>query len=94
VEPVPDSRNFNLKKQVELTTVLTKELESTIEKVEFWQENYEEAVKTIQKLKSHYPQGVETHSDEETEEFTLASPPHKMATRAPPFYVMPNNDDD
>jgi hypothetical protein len=28
------------------------------------------------------------------EEFTLASPPHKMATRAPPVYVIPNNDDD
>jgi hypothetical protein len=37
VEPVPDSRNFKLKKQVELTTVLTKELDSTMEEVEFWQ---------------------------------------------------------
>jgi hypothetical protein len=29
VEHVPDSRNFKLKKQVNLTTVLTKELDST-----------------------------------------------------------------
>jgi gas vesicle protein len=28
VEPVDDSRNFKLKKQVNLTTVLTKELDS------------------------------------------------------------------
>jgi hypothetical protein len=40
------------------------------------------------------PQGVETLSNEETEEFTLASPPHKMATHAPPVYIIPNNDDD
>jgi hypothetical protein len=50
VEPVPDSRNFKLKKQVELTTTLTKELEFTMEEVEFWQEKYEEAMKTIRKL--------------------------------------------
>jgi hypothetical protein len=79
---------------VELTTALTKELDSTMEEVEFWQEKYEEAMKTIQKLKCHYPQDVETHSNEETEEFTPASPPRKMATRAPPVYVIPNNDDD
>jgi hypothetical protein len=36
VEHVPDSRNFKLKKQVELTTKLTKELDSTTEEVEFW----------------------------------------------------------
>jgi hypothetical protein len=30
VEPVPDSRNFKLKKQVELTTTLPKELDSTM----------------------------------------------------------------
>jgi hypothetical protein len=35
VEPVPDSRNFKLKKQVKLTTALTKELDSTMEEVEF-----------------------------------------------------------
>jgi hypothetical protein len=35
VGPVPDSRNFKLKRQVELTTVLTKELDSTTEEVEF-----------------------------------------------------------
>jgi hypothetical protein len=79
---------------VKLTTVLTKELDSTLGEVEFWQEKYEEAMKTIQKLKRHYPQGMETLSNEETEEFTLASPPHKMVTRAPPVYVIPNNDDD
>jgi hypothetical protein len=81
-------------KQVELTTALTKELDSTMEEVEFWQEKYEEAMKTIQKLKHHYTQGVETLSNEETEEFTLASSPHKMATHAPPVYIIPNNDFD
>jgi hypothetical protein len=94
VEPAPDSRNFKLKKQVELTTALTKELDSTTKELEFWQEKYEDAMKIIRKLKCHYPQGVETLSEEETEEFTPASPPHKMATRAPPIYVIPNNGDD
>jgi hypothetical protein len=87
-------QRWSTEKEVELTTALTKELDSTVEKVEFWQEKYEEALKTIRKLKSHYPQGVETLSNEETEEFTLASPPHKMVTRAPPVYIIPNNDDD
>jgi hypothetical protein len=50
-----------------------------MEEVEFWH---------------HYPQDVETHSDEEMEEFTLASLPLKMVTRAPPIYIIPNNDDD
>jgi hypothetical protein len=94
VEHVPNSRNFKLKKQVELMTTLTKELDSTTEEVEFWQEKYEEAMKTIQKLKCYYPQGVETFSDEEIEEFTPTSPPRKMATRAPPVYIIPNNEDD
>jgi hypothetical protein len=58
VELVPDPRNFKLKKQVDLTTVLTKELDSTTEEVEFWQEKYEEAMKIVQKLKCHCPQGV------------------------------------
>jgi hypothetical protein len=35
VEPEPDPRNIKLKKQVKLTTVLTKELDSTTEEVEF-----------------------------------------------------------
>jgi hypothetical protein len=47
VESVPNSRNFKLNRQVELITVLTKELDSTTEEVEFWQEKYEEAMKTI-----------------------------------------------
>jgi hypothetical protein len=94
VEPVPDSRNFKLKKQVDLTIVLTKELDSTTEEVKFWQEKYEEAMKIIQKLKCHRPQDVKMLSDEELEEFTPASPPRKMATRAPPVYVIPHNDDD
>jgi hypothetical protein len=94
VEPVPDPRNFKLKKQVKLTTVLTKELDSTTEEVEFWQEKYEEVIKTIRKLKHHCPQDLETLSDEETEKFTPASPPRKMATHAPLVYVIPNNDDD
>jgi hypothetical protein len=51
-------------------------------------------MKTIWKLKHHYPRGVETHSDEGVEEFTPASPPRKMTTRAPPVYIIPNNDDD
>jgi hypothetical protein len=50
-------------------------------------------MKTIQKLKRHYPQSMETLSDEDTEEFTPASPPCKMATHAPPVYVIPINDD-
>jgi hypothetical protein len=94
VEHVPDSRNFKVKKQVDLTTVLTKELDSTAKEVEFWQEKYEEAMKIIWKLKHHCPQDLETLSNEETEEFTPASPPHKMATYAPPVYVIPHNDDD
>jgi hypothetical protein len=93
-EPIPNSRNFKFKRQVELTTVLTKELDSTMEEVEFWQEKFEEAMKTIRKLKRHCPQDVETLSNEETEEFTPALPPRKIATRAPPIYVIPNNDDD
>jgi hypothetical protein len=93
VELVPDARNFKLKKQVKLTTALTKELDSTTEEVEFWQEKYDEAMKSIRKMKRLRPQDVETLSDEETEEFTPASPPHNMATRAPPLYVIPNNDD-
>jgi hypothetical protein len=83
-----------MEKQVELSTALTKELDSTMEEVEFWQEKYEEAMKIIQKLKCHYPQGVETLSNEETKEFTLASPPRKIATHAPLVYVIPNNDVD
>jgi hypothetical protein len=51
-------------------------------------------MKTIRKLKRHCPQGVETLSEVETEVFTPTSPPHKMVTRAPPVYVIPNNDDD
>jgi hypothetical protein len=94
VEHVPDPRNFKLKKQVKLTTGLTKELDSTKEEVEFWQEEYEEAMKTIWKLKRHCPQDVEILSVEETEEFTPASPPRKMETGAPPVYVIPNHDDD
>jgi Mn-dependent DtxR family transcriptional regulator len=93
VDPVPDSHNFKLKKQVELTTALTKKLGSTTEEVEFWQEKYEEAMKTILKLKCHCPQGVEILSEDETEEFTPTSPPHKMVIRAPPVYFIPNNDD-
>jgi prefoldin subunit 5 len=58
-------QRWSTEKQVELTTALTKELDSTIEEVEFRQEKYEEAMKTIRKLKRHYPQGVETLSNEE-----------------------------
>jgi hypothetical protein len=93
MESVTDSRNIKLKKQVELTTALTKELDSTTEEVKFWQEKYEEAMKILQKMNCHYPQGVEIFSMEETEEFTPAAQPHKMATCAPPVYIIPNNDD-
>jgi predicted RNA-binding protein len=64
VELVPESRNFKLKKQVDLTTVLAKELDSTMEEVEFWQDKYKEAMKIVRKLKRHCPQDVETLSDE------------------------------
>jgi hypothetical protein len=90
VKHVQDERNFNLKKQVALTATLTKELDSTIEEVGFWQGKYEEEMRTIQKMKYRYPQDLETLSDEEAEEFSLHSPPRKMATRAPPAYVIPN----
>jgi hypothetical protein len=93
VEPV-DSWNFKLKKQVDLTTALIKELDSTTEEVELWQGKYEEAMKMTRKLKRHYPQEVGMISNEETEEFTPASPPPKMATCAPPVYIIPNIDDD
>jgi hypothetical protein len=76
---------------VNLSHCAHKELESTAEEVEFWQEKYEEAMKIIRKMKR---QGMETLFEEETEEFTPASPPHKMVTRAPPVYVISNNDDD
>jgi hypothetical protein len=51
-------------------------------------------MKTIQKLKRRCPQGMETLFEEATEEFTPTSPPHKMVTRSPPVYIIPNNDDD
>jgi hypothetical protein len=70
VELVPDSGNFKIKKQVHLTTALTKELDCTIEEVEFWQEKYEEVMKIVRKLKRQCPQDVETLSKEEIEELT------------------------
>jgi hypothetical protein len=42
-------------------------------------------------MKHRYPQDLETLSDEETEEFSPHSLPRKMATRAPPAYVIPND---
>jgi hypothetical protein len=48
--------NFKIKKHVVVTAIHTKELDSTIEEVEFWQGKYEEAMKTIRKMKRHYPQ--------------------------------------
>jgi hypothetical protein len=87
-------RNFKLKKQVKLTTALSKELDSTMEEVEFWQEKYEEATKTIWKLKRRYPKDMEMLFEEKIEEVTPTSPPRKMASCAPPIYVIPNNDDD
>jgi hypothetical protein len=35
MEPIPNPRNFKLKKPVELTIALTKELDSTTEELEF-----------------------------------------------------------
>jgi hypothetical protein len=93
VNPLPDSRNFKLKKEVDLTTMFTKELDSTTGEVEFWQK-FEETMKIVWKLKHHCPQDLEMFFDEELEEFTPSSPPHRMATCAPPIYVIPNNDDD
>jgi hypothetical protein len=91
VEPVQDEGNFKLKKQVAVTATLIKELDSTTEEVEFWQGKYEEAMKTIQKIKRRYPQDMETLLDEETEEFSPHSPPRKLTTRAPPAYIIPND---
>jgi hypothetical protein len=70
VEPVQDEGNFKLKKQVAITATLTKELDSTTKEVEFWQGKYEQAMRTIRKMKCHYPQDLETLSDEEKEEFS------------------------
>jgi hypothetical protein len=36
VESIHDSKNFKLNKQVDLTTTLTEELDSTTKEVEFW----------------------------------------------------------
>jgi hypothetical protein len=91
VEPIQDEGNFKLKKQVALTATLTKELDSTTDEVEFWQGKYEEAMKIIRKMKHHCPQDLETLSDEQTEEFSPHSLPHKMATCAPPAYAIPND---
>jgi hypothetical protein len=91
VELIHDEGNFKLKKQVALTATHTKELDSTTEEVEFWQGKYEEAMKTIRKMKRRYPQDLETFLDEETEEFSPHSPPRKMATRAPLVHIIPND---
>jgi hypothetical protein len=48
-------------------------------------------MKTIRKMKRRYPQDLEKLSNEETEEFSLHSPLRKMAARAPPAYVIPND---
>jgi hypothetical protein len=48
-KPVQDEGNFKLKKQVALTATLTKELDSTMEEVEFWKGTYEEAMKTFER---------------------------------------------
>jgi hypothetical protein len=65
-------------------------MDSTTKEVEFWQGKYEQAMRSIQKMKCCYPQDLETLSDEETEEFSSNSPPRKMATRAPPSYAIFN----
>jgi hypothetical protein len=83
--------NFKLKKQVALTTTLTKELDSTAEEVEFWQGKYEEAMKTIRKMKHHCLEEWETLFAQETEEFSPHSPSREMATCAPRAYIIPND---
>jgi hypothetical protein len=42
-------------------------------------------------MKHHCPQDWVTCFDEAIEEFSPHSPPHKMATRAPPAYIIPND---
>jgi hypothetical protein len=94
VEFVSNSRNFKLKKQVDLTTVLTKELDSTMDEVEFWQEKYEEAMKTIQKPKRYCLQDLETLFEEEIEESLHL---HHLIRRLPVHLQstsFPHNDDD
>jgi hypothetical protein len=48
-------------------------------------------MKTIQMMKHRCPQNWETLLDGEIEEFSLHSLPHKMATHAPPAYIIPND---
>jgi hypothetical protein len=48
-------------------------------------------METIQKMKRRYPQDLEALLDEGTEEFSPHSPLRKLATRAPPAYVIPND---
>jgi hypothetical protein len=55
---------------------------------------YEDAMKVLWKRKNHCPQDLKTLSNKEIEEFTAASSPRKVATSAPPVYVISNNDDD
>ncbi|KAK2630884.1 hypothetical protein QOZ80_UnG0720310 [Eleusine coracana subsp. coracana] len=50
-EPVPGQGHAKFKKQVTLTTVISRELDSTTEELGFWQEKYEEAMKTVRQLK-------------------------------------------
>jgi hypothetical protein len=63
VEPIQDEMNFMLKKEVALISMLTKELDSNTEEVEFWQGKYKKAMKTIRKMKRHCPQDWEIQSD-------------------------------
>jgi hypothetical protein len=53
---------------------------------------YEDAMKVLWKRKNHCPQDLESPYDKEIEGFTPASPPRKMATYAPPVYLIPYND--
>jgi Flp pilus assembly protein TadD len=41
--------------------------------VKFWQEKYEEAMRTIRKMKRHHPQDLETLSEEGTEDENITS---------------------
>jgi hypothetical protein len=42
-------------------------------------------------MKHHCPQHWEMRSDEETKEFSLHSPPRKIAMHAPPANIIPND---
>lgn len=93
VDSVHAPGQYKLKRQVELTRALTKDLDNTTEELEYWRTKYVKAAQTIRGLKRRLPQDLELSSDEETDESTPYSPDRRNATRAPPAYI-PNPDED